>query len=158
MGLTGVGDAENIAAAPDVGAPLGGSARPLAPIRYSRGMLTFLLAVGLGCGEPEVLSCEALEIGPAQDTCAADKLLAMPAEAIGEVAVLAGGIQDGMVRQAAVLRWVRDNAGQIRRVEGKALCVEMLAGRSRGKCERYIDAIHLNEGRPVGPGAVPRPD
>lgn len=116
-----------------------------------------LLGCGQGSGGEEAATCESLA-GLERDTCLADRLRALPGPELAQVQAIALQIQDGMVRQAAILRWTKDNAGQIPREAGREMCHALLQDLSRGKCERYIDAVHLNEQRPVGPGKVPRPD
>ena len=102
-----------------------------------------LLWVLVGCApQTSEVPCEALA-GLERDTCLADQILALPGNDVAAVQALGTQIQDGMVRQAAVLRWTRDNAGQIPREAGREMCHAMPrpAGRSGGSSARLADAV-----------------
>ena len=79
-------------------------------------LILFMLML-CGCtGSPEAetpLSCDDMEAGLERDTCFGDMVLAMTASEADKVAGIGGQIQDGMVRQAAISRWVADHANEI---------------------------------------------
>ncbi|MFT4976171.1 MAG: hypothetical protein ACI8S6_002067 [Myxococcota bacterium] len=109
-------------------------------------MVTIVLAlVFLGCdgsseaGQP---GCASREAGLERDTCFGDLLLALPASEAEQVKAIGSEIQDGMVRQAAISRWVADHANEIPKETGEGLC-KMLGGRDQSYCLKRFLAVHL---------------
>lgn len=110
-------------------------------------MVSVLLLLGLvGCdGASSVdapVGCDAMEAGLERDKCFGDQLLALPAAEAAQVEATAPLIQDGMVRQAAVSRWVADHANEIPKETGERLC-NMLTGRDQSYCLKRFLAVHL---------------
>ena len=110
-------------------------------------MITILLALGLvGCdgaaGVSEPTSCDARPVGLERDTCYGDQLLALPSTESAQVKEIGILIQDGMVRQAAISRWVAEHANEIPKETGEGLC-NMLSERDRSYCLKRFLAVHL---------------
>lgn len=110
-------------------------------------MVSVLLLLGLvGCGSSSssdgAAGCDAIEAGLAHDKCLGDQILALPAAEVAAVEATAPLIQDGMVRQAAVSRWVADHANEIPKETGERLC-NMLTGRDQSYCLKRFLAVHL---------------
>lgn len=87
-------------------------------------------------------SCDDMEAGLERDTCFGDMVLSMTASEADQVAGIGGQIQDGMVRQAAISRWVADHANEIPKETGESLC-KMLGGRDQSYCLKRFLAVHL---------------
>lgn len=110
-------------------------------------MVSILLIFALsGCdGSPpaaEATSCEEMAAGLDRDTCLGDRLLALPPTEAEQVRTIGGEIQDGMVRQAAISRWVAEHANEIPKETGESLC-QMLGGRDQSYCLKRFLAVHL---------------
>jgi hypothetical protein len=108
-------------------------------------LILFMLML-CGCtGSPEAdtpLSCDEIEASLERDTCFGEMVLAMTASEADKVEGIGGQIQDGMVRQAAISRWVADHANEIPKETGESLC-KMLGGRDQSYCLKRFLAVHL---------------
>lgn len=80
--------------------------------------------------------------GADPDRVTMERLLARPAEDLGGVTADAAAITDPVVKQAAVLEWIRRNQGHIDITNALALC-ESLGGIATDTCARRVDSPHL---------------
>lgn len=108
-------------------------------------LILFTLMLSGCTGSPEAAvppSCADMAASLERDTCFGDMVLAMPASEADQVARVGEQIQDGMVRQAAISRWVADHANEIPKETGESLC-KMLGGRDQSYCLKRFLAVHL---------------
>lgn len=75
-----------------------------------------------------------------RDACVAARVLA--AERAADARALAATVQDPLVRDAALLRWIAAHRKGLPRVDAEAVCAA-LSSAEQGPCNRRIDAPHL---------------
>ena len=85
--------------------------------------------------------CDALT-GQERDQCLYDEVSAMADASPEAVRSRIAGIEDTIIREAAVYGWVKAHGCAHPRGSVLPLC-ELIEGRLQGKCRRRIDAIHL---------------
>jgi hypothetical protein len=93
--------------------------------------------LGLACRSKDCLSQTGLD----RDACLNDAIHA--ANAPADVLKLAASIQDPLVRDAALLRWVVDHRTTIAPDDGRALCAAV-SERGRDTCQRRVSTPHLS--------------
>lgn len=78
----------------------------------------------------------------ARDQCLYDTIGAMSDSSPADLLEHAGQIQDTVIREAALLGWVKEHGCDHPREAVLPLCT-LIEGGLQGKCRRRIDAIHL---------------
>ena len=97
---------------------------------------------GGGTGEQAAAGCAAMAAGLERDDCYQQELLRQPGSAVAVVRETAALIEDEMIRQAALSRWVGEHANEVSKPDGEALC-GMLGGRDQSYCLKRFYAAHL---------------
>lgn len=96
-----------------------------------------LLTLLLACGRTSSLE---------PDLARLDQALARSPQELPALRQDLAGIQDPVVRDAAVMGWLETHLDQVPQGEAVALC-DLLDGASRQSCERQVSSPHLR-----GPG------
>ncbi len=107
--------------------------------RFSVAAALLILALP-SCSRDE---CDDHPEGLERDTCVFEQIQALGADDVGRVRVLAGTIEDSVVRSAAVDSWLRDHRATLTNEDGLALC-DLLEPAAWGRCRRWFFAAHLH--------------
>ncbi|HJN75775.1 MAG TPA: hypothetical protein QGF58_17735 [Myxococcota bacterium] len=102
----------------------------------------FSLLLTLACGPEEQPDCSELQ-ELERDACRAGEIARLGAEDSARLLELTAGIEDPVVRGAAVDGWMREHGQAIARERGMEIC-EVLDRHARRMCIQRIDAAHLN--------------
>ena len=102
-------------------------------------MLLLLLACDPGTADAP--GCDTLT-GLARDQCLYETIRAMSDARPEDVRAQATQIQDAVIREAALLGWVKAHGCDHPRESVLPFC-DLIEGSLQGKCRRRLDAIHL---------------
>lgn len=106
-------------------------------------MILLLSMLFLGCtGEEVVKDCSTITDSKAKDLCFHDQLVALSPSQVDEVISMAKGMDDSMIRGAAVAEWIKLYNNEINQDKGQELC-KLLDGRDRSYCLRRLSSPHL---------------
>ncbi|MCB9777228.1 MAG: hypothetical protein H6742_01525 [Alphaproteobacteria bacterium] len=105
-------------------------------------VLVLLAAVAVGLSATDVLPCDYRTPGASKDECLFDRAMARPPEDIRGVWMDAKAIGDPMVRQAAVMGWIRTWRGRYYATSAIELC-GLVEGAGQDACVRYVGSPHL---------------
>ena len=103
-------------------------------------------SIVLGCTTTDASAdCPTLA-QPERDFCYADRIAALGAGEVDAVRENARAIEDGLVREAAVLAWLGDYADTVPLKDAEALCANA-DGQDSWMCQRRIHAAHLRRSK-----------
>jgi|TARA_B110000037_G_C16765687_1_gene361163 hypothetical protein len=97
----------------------------------------------LACTDEEnITDCPSLTDSKKKDLCIHNQIVVMPPEQITELITLAKGMNDSMIRGAAIAEWIKLHNNDINQNQGQELC-KLLDGRDRSYCLRRLSSPHL---------------
>lgn len=107
-------------------------------------IIAILSALFLACTEVDEQNadCTSLTDSKAKDLCVHDQIVLMPPAQITELITLAKGMNDSMIRGAAIAEWIKLHNNDINQNQGQELC-KLLDGRDRSYCLRRLSSPHL---------------